>query len=636
MCGCRLAFKLRLNIEIIFAVELNIRVMDQIINFIQNSESNIFTVSSFLWSAFIFILGIICAEYRIEEWFHHRRIWKRLAVCLAILIVAIALNWHVIAAGIFTFLVIISTFLPLPHEVILLRYYKTHEDALEKERYRCWLVTTTALLRFYELKIRKSRGLIKRQDVQIAFIDEAKKWDLFDREYIKYYLPNLDVLFRIGTIKAFENECSKLSRFDNTGYMLSFKTYLAHNNFDYEKMEELESKCPDTDDESRLVSLINKYCAYEASGEKEKMKNVISKLLELKRKGIIHVELYRDLMRYYDEIIADKEAADTLAEEIEKINLACFGDYLNLLDIAFMHYRINGNQQKTNSLIERIIAENKKRQQGDEQMITQIKLMYVMFDNGYKWQEYSVGLFLNRTNFLNRGYRVGAVFIQETYRLLRDVSLLNNQSLNNQLQNEMFADFDRYIERYISEIESDIAELDDRFLYRKRNLLMLKLELLKNKVGDDLVLLRKNNDEIFDRLIEMCRHNGDKREMLHFLVVHADDILTIDNQIRESGKDDVGYANTMLQKDYDNHRMAYINKAENLVCEIVNMLYLRKYDKSLAYYVIYTAYFYMLLENRQRCLFFFTMFEKYDIDIRNWTIAIQQQYKKVQNYVSIE
>lgn len=611
--------------------------MEYIINLIQDIlKTNNVTVLSLLWSAFIFILGIICAEYKIKEWFHHRRIWMRLGVCIAILLVTIYLDWHIIAAGIFFLLVIISTFLPLPHEVLLLRYYKTHKDALEKEKNRGWLVTTTALLRFYELKIRKSRGLIKRQDVQIAFIDEAKKWDLFDREYIKYYLPNLDVLFRIGAIKAFENECSKLSRFDNTGYMLSFKTYLAHNNFDYEKMEELESKCPDTDDDSRLVSLINKYCAYEASGEKEKMKVVISKLLELKRKGIIHVELYRDLMRYYDEIIADKEAADTLAKEIEKINLACFGDYLNLLDIAFMHYRINGNQQKTNSLIERIIAENKKRQQGDEQMITQIKLMYVMFDNGYKWQEYSVGLFLNRTNFLNRGYRVGTAFIQETYRLLRDVNLLNNQSLNNQLQNEMFADFDRYIERYISEIESDIAELDDRFLYRKRNLLMLKLELLKNKVGDDLVLLRKNNDEIFDRLIEMCRHNGDKREMLHFLVVHADDILTIDNQIRESGKNDVGYANTMLQKDYDNHRMAYINKAENLVCEIVNILYLRKYDKSLAYYVIYTAYFYMLLENRQRSLFFFTMFEKYDIDIRNWTMPIQQIYHKVRKYNSKE
>ena len=611
--------------------------MEYIINLIQDIlKTNNVTVLSLLWSAFIFILGIICAEYKIKEWFHHRRIWKRLAVCLAILIVAIALNWHVIAAGIFTFLVIISTFLPLPHEALLLLYYKTHEDALEKERYRCWLVTTTALLRFNELKISKCRGMTKRQDVQIAFIDEAKKWDLFDREYIKYYLPNLDVLFRIGAIKAFENECSKLSRFDKTGYMLSFKTYLAHNNFDYEKMEELESKCPDTDDESRLVSLINKFCAYEASGEKEKMKVVISKLLDFKRKGIINIELYRDLMIYYDEIIADKKTADILAQEIEQLNPVNFDDYLNLIDIAFMYYRRNNYQQKINSLIERIITENKKRQQGDEQMITQIKLMYVMFDNGYRWQEYSVGLFLNRTNFLNRGYRVGAVFIQETYRLLRDVNFLNNQSLNNQLQDEMFADFDRYTKRYISEIESDIAGLDDRFLYRKRNLLMLKQELLKNKVGDDFVLLRKNNDEIFDRLIEMCRHNGDKREMLHFLVVHADDILTIDNQIRESGKDDVGYANTMLQKDYDNHRMAYINKAENLVCEIVNILYLRKYDKSLAYYVIYTAYFYMLLENRQRSLFFFTMFEKYDIDIKNWTMPIQQIYHKVRKYNSKE
>ena len=66
------------------------------------------------------------------------------------------------------------------------------------------------------------------------------------------------------------------------------------------------------------------------------------------------------------------------------------------------------------------------------------------------------------------------------------------------------------------------------------------------------------------------------------------------------------------------------------------MLYLKKYDKSLAYYVLYTAYFYMLLGNKQRCLFFFTMFEKYDIDIRNWTMPIQQIYHKVRKYNSKE
>lgn len=118
----------------------------QIINHIQDIlKSNNVTVLSLLWSSFIFILGVISSKYRIKEWFQHQRIWKRLGVCIAILLVTIYLDWHIIAAGIFFLLVIISTFLPLPHEVLLLRYYKTHKDALEKEKNRGWLVTTTAL-----------------------------------------------------------------------------------------------------------------------------------------------------------------------------------------------------------------------------------------------------------------------------------------------------------------------------------------------------------------------------------------------------------------------------------------------------------------------------------------------------------
>lgn len=105
--------------------------MEQIINHIQDIlKSNNVTVLGLLWSAFIFILGIICAEYKIKEWFHHRRIWMRLGVCIAILLVTIYLDWHIIAAGIFFLLVIICTFLPLPHEVLLLRYYNLNSATL--------------------------------------------------------------------------------------------------------------------------------------------------------------------------------------------------------------------------------------------------------------------------------------------------------------------------------------------------------------------------------------------------------------------------------------------------------------------------------------------------------------------------
>lgn len=50
-------------------------------------------------------------------------------------------------------------------------------------------------------------------------------------------------------------------------------------------MVEYESKNTDTSDEAQLVSLLNLLCAYEASGEKEKMKPIVAKLLEYKKKG---------------------------------------------------------------------------------------------------------------------------------------------------------------------------------------------------------------------------------------------------------------------------------------------------------------------------------------------------------------
>lgn len=602
-----------------------IACMEQLVSLIKKiyTDSGL-TVWGILCSAFTFVVGVVCTELNVKEWFHHRRIWKRLVVSLIVLIVAVYFGVHVIAALIFTLLIMLSTFFPILHEYVLLHYYKTHHYALTENKYTSLLITTSALLRFFELKIKACTDFVQKQDVQVSFLDDAKQWDLFDIEYKRFYLPNLDVLFRIGAVNSFEAECQRLARFGNTSYMQNFRTYIAHNNFDYEKMAELEAQCLDKDDDALIVSLLNRLCSYEASGEKEKMNGIMGKLFELKQKGIVHIELYHSLMHYYDEIVADKDAADRLAEEIIQMRIASFDDYLKLLDIAFMHYRRVGNQQKINELIEKILSENANKQSGENQMITQIKMMYVIFDNGYRWQDYSVKLFIERAKYLSASYRVGAVFIMETFRLLRDVNLLQHQSLSPLLEDELFTDFDKHYDRYVSEIENDIAKLDNRFLYRKRNLLMLKCELLKLKTGDNIVSLRKYNDEIFDRITEMCRNCGEQREMLHFLVVHADDILTIDHQIKEQVKADVNYSSSNQYKEYENQRSAYITKAESLVGEIDNIIKRRNYDKSLAYYVVYVAYFYMLLGNRQQCLFFFMMFERYDVDIKNWTKPIQQ------------
>ena len=200
--------------------------MQQIIDIVQRLMEELdVTVLGLLCGAFTFILGVIISQYKLEECFHHRRVWSRLAVSLGLLILAVCMNSYVEATLVFLLLVCLTIFLPLPHELLIIYYYKSHLDDLDKGKYRGWLVTTSAKLCFYALRIKACHDEVDRQNVQVEFLDEAKKWDLFDYEYKQYYLPHLDVLFKIGAVKAFESECVRLSRFKDNSYMLCFQTY---------------------------------------------------------------------------------------------------------------------------------------------------------------------------------------------------------------------------------------------------------------------------------------------------------------------------------------------------------------------------------------------------------------------------
>lgn len=148
--------------------------MEQIITLIQRVFANDdFTILELLSKALVFVLGVICAEYKMKKWFHHRRVWSRLAVCLVLIIVAVYFDWHVVAVVIFAALVVVSAVAPLPHEWLLMFYYKSHHDALKTRKHSAWMVTTSGLLRFYEMKIKACSGLTLRQHMTLQqFIDD--------------------------------------------------------------------------------------------------------------------------------------------------------------------------------------------------------------------------------------------------------------------------------------------------------------------------------------------------------------------------------------------------------------------------------------------------------------------------------
>lgn len=584
-----------------------------------------------LTSALTFIGGCVCTKYNVEGWFMHNRLWKRAGLCVLVLMTAVYFNFLVLSSVIFSVLLLLDVIFPLPHEWIMLCYYKKRSGELELKP-NIWLVTTNALLSYHQLRIKKASNLMLMQDCQVQFLDEVEKLDLFDREYKKYYLPNLDVLYKIGAVECLKKKIAQLDRFKNDEFMLTLETYLAYECHDYEKMASMEKQCAGeaNDVDAKLVALLNQLCAFEASGEKENITGVITELQEIKRKGVVHIELYHSLMHYYDEIACDKEAGNELAKEIENIRLVKFNDYLELQNVAFMHYRRIENYERIKAIVQKMLNENKIQQSGDSRKVTDIRFMYILFDNDCNWQEYSINLFLHRKEYLACGYRVGVEFIKETLRIIRDVRQFKSLNLEATLVDAMFSDFEKYSKQYIIDIAKDIAKIDDRFLYRKRELLMQKRELLNFIANDDIIAIRKNNEEIFERIIELCKSNGAEREYLHFLVVYIDDILTIDNQVQDEMACNNIFASSSMSQEYQKQRPVYINYAEELVNEVLRILEKRKYDKSMAYYVLYAAYFYKILGNQLRSQFYLMRFQKYGVDIKNWTVVIQNLYRKLQ------
>ena len=68
-------------------------VMQQIIDIVQRLMEELdVTVLGLLCGAFSFILGVIISQYKLEECFHHRRVWSGLAVSLGLLILAVCMD----------------------------------------------------------------------------------------------------------------------------------------------------------------------------------------------------------------------------------------------------------------------------------------------------------------------------------------------------------------------------------------------------------------------------------------------------------------------------------------------------------------------------------------------------------------
>lgn len=494
--------------------------MEDIFNFIINHPTWDKALTVILLPILGWAIGKVYDRYNGDNIFSNKRLVYRLLACSFLGILAITFHWHIIAWFIFSILILLTAFLPLPHEYFILKYGSKGKQSI-------WLQTTPALLRYYWKKIINTSDIIERQDVKLQFLDEVriKKWSLFDYEYRKYYIDILKVYFDIGAISILKQKLDELNRFseDKTYIQLSMIYY--DKACMYKEMDDAFKKLKETTVDSNALSVekhIDEMAVAEKMGEPEKEEQAV-KLLEedYKKIGITKPILCSNLMQYYDRT-NQIEKADKLAQDIENSKPTSFSSYLNLKDIAFMHYRRTNNQERINYMLNEIWATNEKMQDGEKKMLTQVRLMPVYFNNEGLWMQYSAVVFHHHNDYLNKSWRVGVELIKQTEQLCRDAQNIYNLQLGGWSAKELFDDFDSHVDGYIQAIDKEIASIREECVYRYKGLLMDKLEMVAYKYGNkDIYKLTEEKNIIYERILNRCKKYGEIREYIHFQIGRA-------------------------------------------------------------------------------------------------------------------
>lgn len=610
--------------------------MKEIYEFIVNP-----TLGKFLATVLLPILGAamsnISKRWEIGRIVSNKRVTYRLFSLSVLGIVSVAFNWHILAWAIFSLLILASAFCPLPHEIIALKLNSTYNS----ERRNICIISTPAHLKYYKKKIRSTNNIIQKERLSLEFFEEVKgnKWELFDWEIKKFYIPFLLTYYEMGAITRLGNELKELSRFnDNHDYQMLQMVY-ADVTCNYSHMAEAFNKLRSLEEngENELVitSHINEMVVAERLGQPEREQEAV-KILERDYEQVKFTMslLVSNLMEYYDRK-GMLEKADKLADDLEACNSSDFESFLGIKDIAFMHYRRVGDNDKIQRMLNELWKANEKMQSGENKMITRLRFMNIIFNNNGPWQQYSISIFKSHNDYLNYSWRVGVEFVKQMTLLMRDAHSVYNLSLNDTKQELLFNDIDSHLDSYISELDKEISKTPTEMLYVYKSLLMDKLDVVCFKYVNDYVAFCESRYDIYDRILNVCRENGNIREQIHFLMVYIDDILTMHKQLVEEYTKQPDRSSIEYNR-YLTYWNVYKDRAVDKLSEFDALLADKGSDPSLAYNILYASYFHYLMDNKTKALDYYNKFNKTGVSIKNFTQPIQLLYNELKEKVADE
>lgn len=491
----------------------------------------------------------------------------------------------------------------------------------------CWLEHRKKM-------VLKYRGLLDYDKKRYDYYVWLSKRELFRWEVKKYLLPAMNILFEIGSIKKLDDELESLSDYKDWYKWKRLKSYVHWNRHEYQEVIDLmvpyidEGKLSGT--ELTRVT-INIYGAYRNLEDREGIE-IYAKKLEsiLFDQKIMMVELFDDLMYYYDER-GEKEKIERLAAVIKGLKFSDYSQLLDVYDVLYMHNRRHDDVKANRELLDFMVSQSSMMTEEERKKIFEVRLLKLYFENDYGWRDYSIKLFENANTYLNYSSRVAFEYLRAVNQIVQQCHMHNMSAGKGIIQ--LYDVILERIDGYVQDFDRELLELPDDFLYRKKEMLMMKEEYRKARVNFKLEYhgYLKGLSDNLHKVISLCQRVGDEREKLHFLVVLADEIVAFEDDMarfRRMGNK-TEEEEKALNELSDEEMLLAKKDAIECVQEINQTLKRHDYNRTLAYYIFYAAYLNMKLEDRIMAKEMLARYHATGVDIRQFTLAVQELYKYV-------
>lgn len=472
-----------------------------------------------------------------------------------------------------------------------------------------------------------------KDKVRYQYLMKLEKRNLCSWEVKNYLLPAMNILFKIGAMKHLDERLESMKEvYGNLYEWKRLKSYLYSNRQEYQQMLDIlrpfeNDKRLSKNEHNR--TFLNIFHAYRMLDNEEGVRSYISEIEQMFfGRNEYSIEALDDLLYHY-EITHNEEGVKRILDISSSINPEDFSMYLEFLDLQYMHNKRIDNRESNIQLLDKMMERHEQMQENDEVKLRfGLRVLKLYFENNYRWQEISLMMFSRAEIYLTYSRDIAFEYMEAVMLVIQNAQSIYNLSLLPEQLKHLFSTIRKHIDSYMLEYDRIITTLPDDFVYRKKEMLMRKVTYARlngNLINDAPAYIREVC-RLENQIIQLCHHNGEEREELHFLVVLTDDILAYYDTIQ------IDIANGVLDKDIlkaQQEHPIYMEQIKKNMEKINAILRANHYNRSMAYYIFYQSYFNYKLGNIDNAQYALHKFHGTNVSIKNFTVAIQSLYQQV-------